>query len=133
MAENDDNSNDGNENGRFAKEYSDESFWAKVGKYALVAGKQVIGKALTLYACLKDKDTPAWARAVIVTALGYFILPMDAIPDMTPAAGYSDDLGALAAALSVVAVHIKPEHQEWAKEKMRQWFGRSDEKEEDHE
>jgi len=40
------------ENEDYAKEYSKQSFWAKLGKYAIVAGKQVVEKALILYYCL---------------------------------------------------------------------------------
>ncbi|NJK64408.1 MAG: DUF1232 domain-containing protein [Synechococcaceae cyanobacterium SM2_3_1] len=107
----------------FGKEYNESSFWKKLKAYAVNAGKDVIEKALTLYYCLIDRDTPAWAKAIIVGALGYFIVPTDAIPDLMPVAGYSDDLGALASALAMVAVHIKPEHKEKAKEQLKIWFG----------
>lgn len=103
--------------------YSEESFWEKISTFALRAGKEIVEKALVLYYCLLDLDTPAWARTVIVGALGYFILPLDAIPDFTPLTGFLDDLGALTAALGVVAMHIKPEHRERAHHKVREWFG----------
>jgi len=107
----------------YGKNFSDDSFWGKIGRFALAAGKQVIEKALILYYCMLDRDTPAWAKAVIVGALGYFILPADAIPDLIPVVGYADDLGALAAAFGMVAVHVKSEHQEQARQKIKQWFG----------
>jgi len=107
----------------YSNKYSDDSFWKKVGNYALKAGKQVIETALTLYFCLGDPDTPAWAKGVIIGALGYFIFPLDAIPDIIPGAGYTDDLGVLSSALLAVAVHIKDEHKQKAQEKLKQWFG----------
>lgn len=107
----------------FSKEYNDRSFWKKIKAFAGSAGKSVIEKALILYYCLIDRDTPAWAKTVIASALGYFILPADAIPDLIPAAGYSDDLGVLASALAMVALHIKSEHKEKAKEQLKIWFG----------
>lgn len=113
--------------GDYGKEYSEESFWEKLGKFALRAGQDVVEKALTLYYCLLDKDTPAWAKGVIVGTLGYFIVPMDAIPDATPVVGFGDDLGALSAALAMVAAHVKEEHAEKARETLRRWFKRSDE------
>ena len=67
----------------YSDKYSEESFWQKVGKFALVAGKKVIEIALTLYYCLKDPDTPKRAKATITGALGYFIWPLDAIPDLS--------------------------------------------------
>ena len=109
--------------GQYDSEYSEESFWKKVRKNAWSAGKQVVEKALTLYYCMMDRDTPAWAKAVIVGALGYFILPTDAIPDMIPGAGYADDLGAITVAIGAVAVHIKAEHLQKAKDKVTRWFG----------
>jgi uncharacterized membrane protein YkvA (DUF1232 family) len=113
-----------NEMNEFGKEYSDENFWKKVKKYAKVAGSEVIDKALRLYYALMDKDTPVWAKSIIVGTLAYFISPIDAIPDAIPVAGYADDLGAIAAALAMVAAHIKPEHIAAAKDKAEQWFGK---------
>lgn len=112
-----------NKSDSFDKQYKESSFWEKIKGYAITAGKEVIEKALTLYYCLIDSDTPVWAKTVIVSALGYFIAPLDAIPDLTPVAGYSDDLGALASALAIVAAHVKPEHKERAREKLIIWFG----------
>ena len=115
-----------NQSNEYSKEYSEESFWEKVKKYALKAGKEVIEKALMLYYCLQEKDTPKWAKGVIVAALGYFIFPMDAIPDVTPVVGYADDLGVLAAAFATVAAYIKEEHKQKAKEILKTWFGSSE-------
>lgn len=107
----------------YGEHFTDDSFWNKVKRYAKQAGRRVLEPALVLYFCMQDSDTPAWAKAVIVGVLGYFIFPMDAIPDATPAVGFGDDLGALTVALGMVAVHIKPEHSEKAKDKLRQWLG----------
>ena len=53
-------------------------------------------------------------------ALGYFIAPVDAFPDIVPFLGFADDLGALALALSTVAVHIKDAHAR-SKELLTAW------------
>jgi uncharacterized membrane protein YkvA (DUF1232 family) len=105
-----------------AKEYSEESMWAKLAGFAKTAGKEVVEKVLTLFEALKDKDTPGWAKGVIVAALGYFISPVDAIPDIVPFAGFADDLGALAVALSTVGVHIKDSHVKAARATLKKWF-----------
>lgn len=104
-------------------DYTDESFWQKVKKYARKAGEEVIGKALQLYYAAQNPDTPAWAKTVIYGALAYFIMPLDAIPDTLPVVGFTDDLGALAAALYTVNSYITPEVIEQAKAKLRDWFG----------
>ena len=106
----------------FSEAYSDSSFWEKTKKYAKTAGQSVIEPALKMYYCAMDSDTPTWAKATIFASLGYFISPLDAIPDLIPVAGYSDDLGVLVAALATVAMHIKKEHTEKAKETLAQWF-----------
>ena len=99
----------------YAGAYSENKFRAKLAKYALTAGQAVVEKALVLFYVLRDPATPARAKAIVIGALGYFIMPLDAIPDLIPGAGFSDDLGALAVAFTLVAMHIKPEHLERAR------------------
>lgn len=93
----------------------DSGFWRKVKEFAVVAGREVLEKALVLYYVMTDPETPTVARAQIAAALGYFIAPIDAIPDLTPLVGFGDDLGALALTLTLVAASIKPVHQERAR------------------
>ncbi|GAB4090102.1 YkvA family protein [Hydrogenophaga soli] len=107
---------------KFSKEYSDDGFWEKVKKYAKAAGESVLEPALKMYYSATDSDTPAWAKTTIYAALGYFISPIDAIPDITPVIGYTDDLGVLCAALAATAAHIKDEHAEKAKKTLAQWL-----------
>ena len=107
---------------RFRKDYSEDSFWAKLARYAKTAGRQTVESALQLYYASLAPETPAWAKGVIYGALGYFISPIDIIPDLIPG-GYTDDLGILAAALAAVAMHITPEIRTRAAEKILDWFG----------
>lgn len=110
------------DNKEYEKNYSDGDFWDKVTGYAKKAGSKVIEMGLKMYYAAQDSDTPVWAKSTVYGALGYFILPIDAIPDIAPVVGYSDDLGVLSAALAAVATHVKDEHVKQAKEKMKQWF-----------
>ena len=57
------------------------------------------------------------------SALGYLILPLDAIPDPTPIIGFGDDLGALMVAITTVASYVDEGVRERTRLKMRQWFG----------
>ncbi|MFV7772277.1 MULTISPECIES: YkvA family protein [Shewanella] len=102
--------------------YSDESFWRKVKQFAKQAGREVIDNALCLYYAAQRPDTPKWAKSVIFGALAYFIMPLDAIPDLTPVVGFSDDLGALAAALAMVSMYVNDEVKRQAAEKTSAWF-----------
>lgn len=105
-----------------ANEFDDGSFWDKVKKFALKAGKEVIEKALWLYYAAQQPGTPTWAKTVIYGALAYFVLPVDAVPDAIPVAGFTDDLGALAAALGTVSMYVTDQVKQMATEKMKEWF-----------
>lgn len=111
------------EESQYEKAYSEDSFWSKVKKFALAAGREVIEKALILYFSLREPDVPKWAKGTIVAALGYFIFPADAIPDITPVVGYADDLGVLVAAMAAVAAHVTPEAKRLAGEQIKVLFG----------
>jgi uncharacterized membrane protein YkvA (DUF1232 family) len=106
----------------FEKEYTEQGFWESLLHYAKLAGREVVEKALQLYFTAESKDVPHWARAVIYGALGYFIAPLDAIPDLTPIVGYTDDLGVLVAALAAVMAYVTPDAMERAARKAREWF-----------
>ena len=108
---------------QYVEEYSEESFWAKVGKFFVAAGREVVERALILKYVAESPDTPMHAKVLIYTALGYFILPIDAIPDLTPLIGFADDLGALLMALAAVALYITPEIRERARKKSDALFG----------
>ena len=107
----------------YEKEYSDEGFWDKAATYAKAAGKEVIEKALWLYYAAQDPGTPSWAKATIYGALGYFIVPVDVIPDFTPVVGFADDLGVLALAVAAVATQIDDKVKALAAQKLKDWFG----------
>lgn len=110
----------------YEKHYNDESFWGKIKKFAKKAGGKVIYTALKLYYALKRPDTPAWAKGVIIGALGYFISPIDLVPDALPVVGFTDDLAVMAGAVVTVAAYINEEVKEKARQKMKDWFGSSE-------
>ena len=103
--------------------HADVNMLDKLKGLALAAGRELINKALCLYYAAQRPDTPAWAKSVIFGALAYFILPVDAIPDVIPVIGYTDDLGVLAAAVGVVSFYINEEVKLAAQQKMQHWFG----------
>ncbi|SHF35777.1 Uncharacterized membrane protein YkvA, DUF1232 family [Modicisalibacter ilicicola DSM 19980] len=103
--------------------YSDEAFWDKATRYARKAGRMTLAPGLKLYYSAQDPDTPVWAKTTIYGALGYFIFPLDTIPDVTPLAGYTDDVSVLVGALAVVAAHVKDEHVAKARATLTRWFG----------
>ena len=71
-----------------------------------------------MYFCLLDPRTPLWVKGVVAAALAYFVLPLDAIPDILPVVGLSDDLSVLTGALTAVGAFITDEHRARAREWM---------------
>lgn len=106
----------------YRSEYSDNKFWAKVGAVAKKAGAKVIYMALLLFYTMKEPSTPAKDKALIIGALGYFILPIDLIPDVIPVLGFTDDLGALTIAYNSIKNNITPEIEAKAQAKVDEWF-----------
>ena len=111
---------------RYQYNYSESGLWKKVKSVAKKAGIKTIYMVLLLHYVLKSPDVPLEDKAKIYGALGYFILPIDLIPDFIPAVGYSDDVAALAFALHAVWKNVTPEIKEQAQRKLREWFGSFD-------
>ena len=109
--------------GSYSKYYSEADFWTKISRFAAAAGRELIHKALLLYFALQNPECPLWARARICAALGYFIWPMDAIPDPTPVWGFADDAGVMSAAVISVTAHIDKGVRKKAARKLLDWFG----------
>jgi len=110
-------------NPTYEQAYSDQRFWRKATRHASAAGRQALEKALWLYYAVQSPATPKWARRVIYGALGYFVLPLDAIPDLAPLVGYTDDLSVMTAALATVAFYINDDIKRQASDKLQAWFG----------
>jgi uncharacterized membrane protein YkvA (DUF1232 family) len=89
-------------------------FWSKVKRIA--ARLPFAEDLLSAYYCAFDRTTPIQVKAALLGALAYFVLPVDLIPDILPVLGYADDAAVLAAALRLVAAHIRPEHREAARQ-----------------
>ncbi|MGQ9870755.1 YkvA family protein [Leptodesmis sp.] len=72
--------------------------------------------AVAMYFCMLDEQTPAWAKAAIAAALGYFLMPTDAIPDFVAGLGFTDDAGVIATTLSMVLSVLTDRHRKQADE-----------------
>ncbi len=114
---------------QYSKYYSEDSLWEKIKKFSKAAGAKVIYAVLLLYYAMIDSKVNLKTKVFIAAALGYFILPTDAIFDLTPIIGYSDDLGVLLFALKQISSAITTEVKENAKNKIAEWFSDIDEKE----
>ena len=114
---------------KYSSHYNENDLWEKLQKFAKKAGIKVTYAALLLYYVLKNPATSSKDRAKIIGALGYFILPIDLIPDFIPIAGYTDDLAALVWGVYCVIKGITPDVKAQAAIKLHEWFGDFDDKE----
>lgn len=91
-----------NEYSKYESDYSDSNFKVKIASTASKLGKKITADFLFVYHLLTDKDSPikSTQKALIIGVLGYFILPIDIIPDYIPGAGLVDDAAALAALIA---------------------------------
>lgn len=93
-------------------------FWPKLGKAA--ASIPFAEDAVAAYYCAFDRATPVQVKGTLVAAIAYFVLPFDAIPDFIPVLGFTDDAAVLMTALKLVSSHMRPEHRDAAREKLKQ-------------
>jgi len=95
---------------KYGSHYSEKKLWEKILRIAKKVGATVIRPALTLYYLLDDNKVPFKHKAYIVGALGYFIMPIDLIPDgILPIIGFTDDIAVMAFVLNLVKESITPE------------------------
>lgn len=96
-------------------------FWRLVAR--LAASLPFARDLLAGYYCALDRQTPGHVRAVLLGALGYFVLPFDAIPDVIVGLGFTDDASVLAAVVATVGRHIRQDHRDRAEAKLDELRG----------
>ena len=67
------------------------------------------------YYCALDPQTPHRTKMVLISALAYFILPLDWIPDFILGVGFTDDVAVLTAAIAAIRTSIMPAHYDAAR------------------
>lgn len=107
---------------KYAAYYDPNALFEKIKKVAKKAGVKIVYAVLILYYATLDKDIPVKDRLMILAALGYFILPVDLIPDALPG-GFADDMAALVFVLKQVWGNLTPSTMQKARDRVREWFG----------
>ena len=113
----------------YAKYYSESSFWEKLKKFGRKAGVKVVYPALLLYNVFTDTKVDPKIRLYIGAGLGYFILPIDVIPDFLPLLGFTDDVTVMMMTLNHIRKNITDEHRFKAREILNGWFNKVNDKE----
>ncbi|MEM8524031.1 MAG: DUF1232 domain-containing protein [Bacteroidota bacterium] len=114
---------------QFRKNFSEHGFWSSLGRFAKGIGLKTTYMVLLLFYAYKRKDTPAWARRIVIGTLGYFVTIFDAVPDITPFVGMTDDIGILSFGLVTIAAYVNQEVRDNARAQLGKWFGDFEEKE----
>lgn len=89
-------------------------FWPKIARTA--ARIPFADQALSVWYAARDPQTPAAAKGMIFGALAYFVLPVDAIPDLFAGIGFTDDAAVFAALIATLGANIKRRHREAAEQ-----------------
>jgi uncharacterized membrane protein YkvA (DUF1232 family) len=88
-------------------------FWRKLRRFA---GRVPFTTDLVAaYYCAMDPATPFRARAILLGAVAYFVMPIDVVPDAIAVLGFTDDATVLATAIAVAGAHILPKHRDDAR------------------
>lgn len=105
----------------YSDSYSEKDFWDKLRKFAKTAGKELVINALKLYYAMVLKKATPRQVVTIIAALGYFICPVDVIPDLAPL-GLGDDAAVIGLAVTTLTCCTDPEVCAAAKAKADEWF-----------
>lgn len=109
---------------KYGTYYSDRRFWKKIERVAKKVGATVLLPVFTLYYMLHDDKVPFRHKAYIIGALGYFILPIDLIPDgILPILGFTDDIAVMSMVLKLIKDSVTPEIRARANARVSQIMG----------
>lgn len=109
---------------KYGTYYSDNRLWKKIERVAKKVGATVLLPVFTLYYMLQDDKVSLQHKAYIVGALGYFILPIDLIPDgILPVIGFTDDIAVMTLVLKLVKDCITPEIKARANQRVAEVMG----------
>ena len=103
---------------RYAEHYDEDKFWDKAKSLPRTAVGKVLEKALIARELLLDGGTPLWAKAALIGVLGYFVMPLDMVPDVVPVFGFADDLTMLTLVLANLDVLATDEVVARARERL---------------
>lgn len=103
------------------REEVEDGFWRKVRRVATRV--TFMEDAIAAYYCARDGATPLQAKAIIMGALAYFVIPVDVIPDFLTGLGFTDDATVFYIAWQSIAKHITQDHRGKARQALDRLSG----------
>lgn len=68
---------------------------------------EIWDKVMALWRFIQDPDAPWTGKVIAIAALIYLISPIDAIPDVIPVVGLTDDAAIILAAFAKLAADLR--------------------------
>lgn len=99
-------------------------FWRKLRR--VMSRIPFAQELLAAYYAATDPATPREARAMLLAALAYFVLPLDFLPDFILGVGFTDDATVLLLALKTVRDSITPAHRARARDTLERLRAEAD-------
>lgn len=110
----------------YGEHYSPQELFFKLARVAKNAGVKIVYCVLILYYALMYGDLTVKEKSVIIGALGYFILPIDLIPDLLPL-GYTDDLSLIIFVVTKMKKSFTEDIRKMAVDRLKKYFDNIDE------
>ena len=96
-----------------------KGFWPKMRRVA--ARIPFASNAISVWYAARDPETPAAAKGIMLGALAYFVLPVDAIPDIFAGVVGEADAAVIAALLATLGAHVRKRHRDAARTVLATW------------
>ena len=87
-------------------------FRPKMGRVA--ARIPFADQVVSVYYAARDPETPMAAKGIMLGALAYFVMPIDAIPDVLAGIGFTDDAAVNTAVIATLGAKVRKRHRELA-------------------
>ncbi len=111
----------------YTKAFNGRKLMLKLPGYLKAIGIKTVYTVLLLFNAYQRKETPSWAKNIILGTLGYLLSPIDGIPDVTPFLGFTDDMGVVSFGLVSIACYIDEDVRVNARKQLGNWFNKYDE------
>lgn len=108
---------------KFKNFYNENAFIQKIKEFIRQIGSNGAYNAFRIYYALKEGHLSVTDKILVMAALGYFIAPIDLIPDFFGLIGLTDDAIVLGFVTKKLGERVTPEIDKKAREQVYKYFG----------